>query len=115
MPVVVVQLQPVSLTLAKCPTTLQGAQMEGKIMLDKMLADCEIGVQKSVTVLVTPTANDKTHGFEADVDEVVDYEEEGGDESTKDAKEGGEPAEGKSMGKSMSKMAPAARRALTYE
>jgi len=57
--------------------------MIGKLTLDSPLEDCEVGVPKEITLIVTPTANDET--FEADVDEVKDYEEEGdaGDEKGK--------------------------------
>lgn len=44
--------------------------------LSSPLEDCEVGVAKEITLMVTPTANDATTGFTADVDEVVDYAED---------------------------------------
>lgn len=49
--------------------------MQGKLSLDRPLADCVVGEAKEITLSVTPTKND-ADGFEADVQEVVDYEEE---------------------------------------
>jgi len=55
----------------------------GILSLDSKLEDCEIGVEKTVTVRVVPTANDDESGFTADVKEVVDYEESESDKPEK--------------------------------
>lgn len=47
----------------------------GELRLPESLDDCEIGVEKEITLLVVPTKNNET-GFKATVSEVVGYEEE---------------------------------------
>lgn len=51
------------------------ASMKQQLTLNKALEDCEIGVEKEITLLVVPTQNDEM-GFKATVSEVVGYEEE---------------------------------------
>lgn len=49
--------------------------MIGTINLTEQLSDCEVGVAKEITILVTPTQNDPG-AFAADVEQLVDYEHE---------------------------------------
>lgn len=48
--------------------------MKQELTLNKPLEDCEIGVEKEITVRVVPTEN--TEHFRGTVSEVVGYEEE---------------------------------------
>lgn len=60
------------------------AMSKGSITLGSPLEDCELGVQKEITVICTPKTNDAESGFTADVDEVVDYNE--GEKESEDGK-----------------------------
>ena len=61
----------------------KATEASGTLNLDSKLEDCEVGVEKRITLLVTPTANDDESGFTADVKEVVDYEETDSDKPEK--------------------------------
>lgn len=76
--------------------------MNGKLTLSKALSDCKTGEEKEITlsILVTENGDD---GLKAEVLSVVDYEEE--HEEKKPAMK-----EGKEMGK----LAPAAKKAMSY-
>lgn len=53
--------------------------MTGKLTLDTPLEDCTVNEQKTITLTVTPTSNDK-NGFTAKVESVEGYEEDEPDE-----------------------------------
>jgi len=83
--------------------------MTGKLSLSAPLEDCEEGVQKTVTLLITPTKNDQS-GLTATVDEVVDYEEEDSEDESESEPEEDDSEEKTPMnklGEHLDKHAPA--------
>lgn len=62
--------------------------MTGKIAIDQPLTDCEVGVPKELKIICTPTSNDAQTGFQADVTEVPDYEEDSGDYAKEESPKG---------------------------